>query len=178
MRSGIYAIWLLVMSGCTITGPRDAADVQGAHLIIERGIEHLRHKEYELAEADFVVANEIVRLPAALDGLGCIAYYRGQFAAAEEYYWQAYELDTTYNNSLANLAVLYETQGKRGKATELFKRALAEDPANYRARNNYAAFLSAENKPAEEVLKELLKAQALFNHPVIYDNIVIVNGEL
>ena len=55
-------------------------------------------------------------------------------------------------------------------AGELYEQAIREEPKNFRARNNYAAFLE-RTKDSTVARRELLKAAALIDHPLIRQNL-------
>jgi len=170
-------IFLVFLAGCSLKTAPNVLDQQEVLRLIDEGTLYLRSRDLDNAEASFRVASEIAETAAVLDGLGCVAFLRSNFKDAEEYFWRAYEVDATYNNSLGNLALLYETEGKKDKAKELYERALNEDPRNFRTRNNYAAFLSGANNGAVkgQAKRELLKAKMLANDPLILDNIEKIN---
>ena len=58
---------------------------------------------------------------------------------------------------------------------------MAEDPKNFRSRNNFAAFMvdlkSGDKAELSNALSELLKAEALAQHPLIQDNIRKISSE-
>ena len=146
-----------------------------AHRLIDQGAALLNLGEAERAASSFKVSYELAPSAAALDGLGCAAFISGDLGLAEVYFVQAYQMDRDYHNSLANLAMLYEMQGRLSEADRLHKYAIESNPTNFRARNNFGVFLS-EYKSGSEGLKplvkgELLKAEALADDPLIIDNI-------
>lgn len=171
----IYLTLLLgvCLVGCALERPIGVDDQHEVLRLIDQGTLYLRSEDLENAEASFKVASEIMESAAVYDGLGCVALLKGYYHDAEGYFWRAYEIDSTYNNSLGNLALLYEITGRTAKAKELYARSLMEDPKNFRARNNYAGFLADKGGIADskQAISELMKARMLAQHPLILDNI-------
>jgi len=174
MKKLILIAIVLLMSGCVFGMNPSMDDEQEVSRLVDEGILHMREGDLDRAKANFELAGDLTVSAAAVDGLGCIAFLQEDYALAEELFWQAYETDSTYNNSLGNLALLFEKQGRKAEAEKLFAQAMREDPKNFRMRNNYAAYLGDNKGPKERAFSELYKAQALFNHPMIYDNINIL----
>lgn len=171
----VTIIFLLIsLSGCFAGRAPSPQELHEASMLVDYAVEHLREGNLEQAEATFQVAYELAGLAAAIDGLGCVAYMREDYARAESLFWQAYDMDATYDTSLSNLALLYEVQGRKKEAFELYQKALSADPKNHRLRNNYAGFLYENNGAKAQVLGELLKAEALFNDSKIYGNIELI----
>ena len=164
-----FAVLGLYLSGCSFLDQPGIHDRGQIEKLVDQGVGYMREGKLDEAEAAFKVALEIGNSAAALDGMGCVAFRRGETKRAEEFFWRAYEVDATYNNSLGNLALLYESQGLRLKALELYRRSLDLDPYNFRSRNNYAVFLADGDIP--KARGELLKAKALAPHSVIKDNL-------
>lgn len=139
--------------------------------LIDEGTLRLRAGELDEAEATFIAAAELAPLAAALDGRGCVAFLRGDLSAAERWFTAAWEMDRTYEHSLANLALVREAQGDQAGAERLYRAAITEEPRHFRARNNYAAFLVQMKGSTVEGRQELLKAAALADHPLIRQNL-------
>lgn len=178
----VLSVLALILSGCINTNRPSLSDNQEALALIDNGVVLLRSGELERARAAFDMAYQISGAAAALDGLGCVAFLSEDFKSAENLFWRAYEIDQTYNNSLGNLAMLYQIKGEHQKAEELYLRSISEDPKNFRSRNNFAAFLisnkrDGSNLTKEQAFKELLKAEALAQHPLIKDNIRKISSE-
>lgn len=138
--SGCFLV-LVFMNGCIAGRPVDLEDRLTAQKLIDQGVAYLRRGERERARSAFQLSFELVRSAAAVDGLGCVAFLEGQVDLAERYFVESYEMDPKYSNSLGNLALLYELQGYGNEAMLLHKRAVYENPRNYRFRNNFAVFL-------------------------------------
>lgn len=171
MKNYILIILCMFCVSCVPMVQPSFDDETQATRLVDEGLLHLRVNDLERAEASFNLALELVVSAAAIDGLGCVAFMREDYNAAEKLFWEAYETDRTYNNPLSNLALVYEKTGNKQKAREMYDRALKEDPKNFRMRNNYAVHLVEDNASKDEVSSELFKAQALFNHRLIYGNI-------
>jgi tetratricopeptide (TPR) repeat protein len=161
----------LFMGGCVV-GPTYGVEEERESLrLVDVATAHLRAGRLDEARASFEVARELFPTAAATDGLGCVAFAEGDLERAEELFSQAYEMDRTYDNPLANLALVYEARGMERRAEELYREAIAAEPSNARARNNYAAFLESRGAPSERVLAELLRAAATGRHPIIESNL-------
>ncbi len=167
----VAIVSLFVFAACSAAKIPSMEDEKESLRLIDEAVLYLREGELDRAESNFNLALELSISAAATDGLGCIAFARKDYPRAEELFWEAYDIDASYNNSLGNLALLYEVQGDMVKARELYEQALAQDTRNFRMRNNYAVHLAENDTSKEVVFKELYKAQALYNHPKIYDNI-------
>lgn len=162
--------------GCVAPTP-DRPDVERmreARSLIDQGTVELRRGELDKAEAAYRVALELTPDSAALDGLGCVAFLRGNAATARTLFERAIELDPRYAQALGNLALLHEAEGNDARAAALYRAALRAEPRNFRARNNYAAFLQRRNDRTlkAETRAELLKAYAVARHPAIAANLV------
>lgn len=171
----VVAVSLLLLCGCANVRQPELADRNRTKELIEQGRYYLRSGDLDKASAAFEVALEIAPAAAAFDGLGCVALLRGHYSEAERYLWKAYESDESYNHSLGNLALLYEARGEVSQAGSMYEWALQADPKNFRVRNNYAVYLAEhtgeKSLPTDRVKRELLKAHALAEHPVIEDNL-------
>jgi Flp pilus assembly protein TadD len=181
MLSGsCLARWISVLlcaelAACSVPREVTVSQLHEAQRLVDAGSTYLHLGQLERASAAFQVAYDLARLPAAMDGLGCVDFLRGDFEKAAKIFILAHEMDERYVNSLANLALLYEAQGHRQEAELLYRRAMEDDPKDFRARNNFAGFLiehigdsELSNRLARQ---ELLKAQALADLPLIADNI-------
>ena len=140
---------------------------------IDNGTLLLRERKLSEAEAAFSLSADLEPSAAALDGLGCVAFLKQDYSAAQAYFVAAYEFDQDYSNALANLALLYDTQGLEPEAEILYLRAIADSPEHFRARNNYAGLLMqiAGTAASKEATAELRKAAALVDHPIINANL-------
>ena len=162
---------VVFLFGCMAQPKPPSAESQRYALkLVDQGVVFLRQGKLEEAKASFEVAVEIDGLPAAIDGLGCVAFLRGDFREAEKKFIAAYQMDHSYRQSLGNLALLYEKQGLLEKAAQFYVSAILENPKSYQIRNNYAVFLKRNGRESEARV-EFLKAQALGRHPLVEINI-------
>jgi len=163
----------LMLLGCTIGNVPSSIAQRQAMELVDQGTQYLRQADLDRAEAAFSVAYQLHRSSAALDGLGCVSFLRGDAVQAEKLFIQAYQADESYYNSLANLALLYESRGLYSQARATYRLAIREDPANFRARNNLAGLMfEGRNSERRAARHQLLKAQALARHPLIEKNLV------
>ncbi len=143
---------------------------QKALALIDQGTIALRQQKLDLAKGSFEAALEFSKSAAAFDGLGCVAFAEEDFTSAEDYFIRANRQDPAYANALANLALLYEKLGRSRAAYEMYQRAITQQPQNFRARNNFAAYLHDFNRTTD-AKNELFKAMAIAKHPTILDNL-------
>lgn len=161
----------VLLSGCIAAQTAVSPTTENQALaLVDQGVAHLNFGELDRAEASFEMAHELARLPQALDGLGCVAFLRSEWRKAERYFIRAYEADHSYTEALGNLALLYDVQDLSDESEKLYRFALAENPENFRLRNNFAGFLAKKNREGS-ALKELKRAQALAEEPIIVNNI-------
>ena len=162
---------LFAFSGCfPIKHSLSTVQYQKAMDLVDQGTLMLRIDKLDEAQGAFAAAAEISSIAAAIDGLGCVAFKHGNFNLAEQYFVQAYEMDSRYTSSLGNLALLYDVNGLSDKAKQLYQMALASEPENFRTRNNFAVYLF-EKQDLENVKLELHKSLALAKHPVVTANL-------
>jgi Tfp pilus assembly protein PilF len=161
------------LGGCFVTHAANTKSRQQALELIDRGVVLMRRGDLDSAAAAFQVADELAHLPAALDGLGCIAFLKGENQAAEEFFKRALEIDFSYTEAVGNLALLYEQMGRPQQAEEYFSRAVELSPANYRIRNNYAIFLAQRDNSSKRLAKEqLARALVLVDTPLVEANML------
>jgi tetratricopeptide (TPR) repeat protein len=139
-------------------------------MLIDRGTAFLRLARLDEAEAAFRVAFELSETPQALDGLGCVAYRRGNFAVAIKLFRRAFEADRSYVTPLANLARLYDDAGEGELAQKLYAYVLAATPSDVAARNNQSA-LFFDIGDRENAREALLMAQAVNDTEVVRANL-------
>ena len=112
----------------------------------------------ERAFAAFELARDLnPEDPRVYDGLGCVEYRRKHFDLAGHFFRRAIELAPEYDRPYAHLALIAEQKGDMPAAAALFRMALRLNPLNFRARNNYAAFL-VDDGDSTNAYKELRKA--------------------
>jgi len=175
IRGAFVSVLSLLFWSCVAPPePTDTSGQQQVTRLIDQGTAHLRQAELDRAESAFSLALQITPFAPALDGLGCVAFMRGDFPRAERYFIEAYNLDSTYNNPLANLALVYEAQGRYSQARMMYQRAINTEPTSFRARNNLAGLLvdrRAGFDDRAQAKDELLKASELLDHPLIENNL-------
>lgn len=167
----LFALSFLI-SGC-MGAPIVAPDFNArreAQDLVDNGTLLLRQGELSRAQAAFESSWAISPSPQALDGLGCVAFLRGEEMEAEELFTRAVSFDEGYSHALSNLALLYEKQGKHEKARTLFEKGLISDPKNFQARNNYGVFLQEIGEEGG-ARSEILRAEVLSKHPLIIENV-------
>lgn len=161
----------LCLAGCSGRGVL-VDEHQRAMVLVDQGTIQLRRGELEGAQASFEMARQLGGLAQALDGLGCVALVRGDFGLAEEYFLAAYQRDATYDNPLANLALVYDLTGRHQEAEKLYRQALTREPMNIAARGNFYSFISDSLVGREaEARRGFLHAQALGDHPILRENL-------
>ena len=173
-------IFVLVASlnGCVISKHAASLGAQQTGLeLVDQGTLWLRSGQLDRAQAAFETAWQLAKLPAALDGLGCVAFSRADARLAEELFVKAYQADHRYTASLANLALLYKHHGLSGAAQRLYTAAIAKDPKNFRARNNFGVLLADIEGSPQAAKAELLRAAALKSDPLIENNLRSISEE-
>lgn len=172
-----YVLALVItFGGCVppVSPHPDSEKIREARALVDRGTVELRQGRLPQAEAAYRVALELTPLPAGFDGLGCVAFLQGDIPKAQSFWLRALELNPQYSQALGNLALLYETIGDFARSEALYKAALRAEPRNFRARNNYAAFLLRKNDRTldDKPRAELLKAYTVARHPAIEANLI------
>jgi len=181
MMKKFFTCFILLLAGCSVAQAPAPDKVEKAYSLIDQGTLELEMGQLDSAQASFELARELHNLPAAIDGLGCVAFMREEYNLAERYFIEAYLLDNSYVDSMGNLALLYEALGFYTEAERLYVLALKDNPTNYRLRSNFAAFSAEHNTrvPNDEKLElarsEFLKARSISNHPVILRNLAIIS---
>lgn len=167
----LAVISIIFFIGCYQVPPPDFHAIQRAGQLVDQGVFLLREGQLDKSESAFKVSLEISPSAAALDGLGCVAFLRGDLSLAEGLFNRAIGSDNNYYRALANLALVYDSRGEYEKAKRLFEIAIANEPDEPRMRNNFAVFIQERNKGSKLVKEQLLKAERLIPHPLITNNI-------
>ncbi len=164
-------------SGCAVQqeAPYNPETYMRAKGLIDQGTLLLRQEQLSKAKATFEVALSVMKLAAAYDGLGVVAFLQKDYENAAYYYWKAYRQDTEYTHVIGNLALLYEVTGNTTRARALYEEAIEKNPDYAPFRNNYAAFLEANGDYRKEVRAELQRASVLAQHPIINNNVYLLN---
>ena len=188
-------LFLLValIPGCARRGlsPEDKAiREQKVRLLLAQGNKHLRGSSWDdldKAQAAYGTARDLSREdPRAIDGLGCVAWRKGNSKLAEFYFRRAVELDSNYDRPLVHLALIADSRGDKQASRELLQMAIALNPLNFRAHNNYAAVLMNSNsnfkseersKALGEAHRALLKAYELSGpeEPYVTENLATLS---
>lgn len=170
MKSVSFIICLGIFAGCVVQRPQASPESRSRALeLVDQGVHHLRQGALDEAQASFEAAAEIGHLPAALDGLGSVAFLKGSPDVAIKLLEAAYD-NGSYPMALANLAIVHESLGNLNLAHQLYMRAIREDPTNFRARGNYGVFLADYLGEKERARSELLKAKAIEAAPLLVHN--------
>ena len=163
---------LQLITGCFRADPVPMARYQEAQRLVDLGTSQIREGKFEQAGVSFSTAYELAGLASAVDGQGCVALIQGEFEEAERFFRRAYEMDRTYNQALANLALLQDIIGNRELAKKLYGEALDVLPDSASLRNNRAALEYDLGHPKMEVIHELEKAKLIAEHPVVRGNLI------
>jgi tetratricopeptide (TPR) repeat protein len=165
-----------IFGGCTLLIDGYKYDEVRVESMLERGVFNLRNLKLKDAEANFRLVLENTYLDnsdislqhsvEALDGLGCIAFINKNFLSAQDFFYRAIELDPTYSEAYGHLAMVYELQGKKKAAVQLYEASLRNNPNDFKIRGNYAAFLY-ENGKTDEGLKMMHEVSELSDKNII-----------
>lgn len=165
------------LAGCFQRASVPEERYQRALALVDEGTTLLREKKPSEAGVLFSMAAELAPIAAAVDGQGCAALMEGHLQLAEELFEKAYDMDETYDEALANLAVLKDIQGDSRAALKLYTRFLEAHPDSGLARNNKAALEYDLGLRRMLVAQELEKARRLSEHGVIKDNLERMSAE-
>ena len=83
--------------------------------------------------------------------LGSEYYQQNQMAVALDEFIKSIEFDPNYSSGFNGLAMTYAAINEDAKADTYFKKAIALDPKNSEAHNNYGSFLCSRNRIDESV---------------------------
>jgi Flp pilus assembly protein TadD len=162
---------VLSISGCFLGSQVSEERYLQAVKLVDQGAAHLRMGKLEEAFKSFSLAEEFAPLAAAVDGQGCVALLKGNFLQAESLFVRAYEMDSSYDEALANLALLMDVSGRKVKAKELYNQSVIAIPTHVAARNNRAALEYDQGGGRMGILAELEKAGLVAEHHVISENV-------
>jgi Tfp pilus assembly protein PilF len=177
MRPISFVIIVALLAGCVVQQPQVSLEARNKALgLVDQGVRYLRVGALDEAQASFESAAEIAHLPAALDGLGSVAFLKGSPDVAIKLLEAAYD-NGSYPMALANLAIVHESLGNLNLAHQLYMRAIKEDPTNFRARGNYSVFLADYLNETERARSELLKAKAIEAAPLLVHNQKVLEKE-
>jgi tetratricopeptide (TPR) repeat protein len=182
MWTGRAGLWLLVMglSGCVGWSGASIAPqrYERALQLVDEGTSRLRERRLSEADAAFSAASELAPIPAALDGLGCVALLTGDFGRAKGLFLAALELDTSYVEASANLALLMDLSGHHERALALYNQYLSQVPDAGMARNNKAVLEYERGGGTIRAAQEMAKVALFSSHGVITRNREALSREL
>lgn len=160
-----------VLSGCFMADSVSDERIKQALQLVDRGTASIREGKLHEAQVAFSMAEELAPVAAAVDGQGCVALLSGEFDRAEKLFKRAYDMDETYDQALANLALLHDIRGSRDEAKRLYDTAIESLPDSVTARNNRAALEYDRSGRKMEVVQELEKARLAGDHHVVRENL-------
>jgi Flp pilus assembly protein TadD len=170
-RAVVAIIVVVTLTGCAVVRPVSQDQVRRANALVDVGVMHLREMRLVDADAAFEQAFDIAPVAAALDGIGCVALLNGDFDKAEQMFVRAYEMDAEYDQSMANLALLRDIQGRKEEASQLYHEYLSRYPEAARVRNNAALLDFDLNERPEVVTRELQKAATIEDSSIVRENL-------
>lgn len=180
MKKGLLLNIVCILTSCApsheviVVTPQEE---KSAQLLNAQGVFALQKRDLTKAESLFSLSREIVQSAESLDGLGCVAFERGEYEEAKDFFSEARRVNPQYARVLGNAARVYEKTGDYEVALRLYQRALVERPGDSEVRNNYGAFLvEYDGKPAMGEF-EIIKASHLKNDLIIESNIRILERE-
>ncbi len=189
----VAVIILLVICCCGCVAParlslyERAERAQRIEALLTQGTLLLRQGDQESlvrAEAAFRLVQELdPQEPRGADGLGAVAWRRGDLWAAKMFFNQAISIDPSYDRPYAHLALIADMEGRTNDSYQLLQKAMELNPLNYRARNNFSALLANHAAGRSDLARsydEIIKAQQLSpqKHPIIEENLRRIHGAL
>lgn len=160
-----------VLVACAPQGAIPVWRYDRAEGLVNEGVLALREGRLADAENAFDLARDHAPLAAALDGKGCVAFHRGEFAQAEQLFREAYESDSSYDDALGNLALVLDILGRDEEAIDAYDAFLREHPEALRERNNRAALALDSGEEPQKVEAELAKAALIMNGELVGKNL-------
>lgn len=162
------------LSACFAPQGVPEARFRRAHELVDVGTRFLRERNFSEARQAFELASELAPMAAAVDGLGCVALLEGRYELAERYFWEAHEMDRTYDEALVNVGLVKELRGQREEARAIYLEYLGNNPLSAIARNNLAALEYDRGMGTMVTVDELEKAIVLSDQVVIRDNLAVL----
>lgn len=165
--SRICALFLCCMVACTarqqqLTPLQRNEQEREVVRLLELSVQGMRKADAQGFE-DATSALELARElkpgdPRVYDGLGSVAFRKGDLELAEYFFKKALAQDSLYDRGYAHLAMVAQQRGDIEAAVELLRIAVQTNPTNYRSRNNYAVVLAENGIDSRRAYEELLKA--------------------
>ena len=175
----VWALYMgLALGGCGVQRGVPEGRYNQALALVDRGTVLLRERNFSEAAAAFEAAREVAPVAAAVDGLGCAMLHQGDLFGAEQLFRQAYSMDGTYDDALANLGLALDLQGKKEAAADIYRTYLARTPEAAHVRNNLFVLEYEERGTRIGSATELRKASMFSQHGVIVDNLRVVERSL
>ncbi|MBM4286046.1 MAG: tetratricopeptide repeat protein [Deltaproteobacteria bacterium] len=143
-------VWALL--GC---GQQTQDPGKQAMALIEKGAEHFKKKEYDLALESYKKALELNPKSAVAYNMMGMAYrFKFEQSRSQELknqeiaaFAKAIEIDPTYWVAMINLGVTYYHQGDKAKAAPLFKKAMELKPDHPEKGEMEKRIAEGEKKP-------------------------------
>jgi Flp pilus assembly protein TadD len=161
-----------VLGGCFMYGTVSEERYKQALQLVDQGTGKIREGKLREAQVAFSMAEDLASLAAAVDGQGCVALLSGDLDRAESLFKRAYNMDGSYDQALANLALLHDIRGSHAEAKKLYDQAIENAPESVAIRNNRAALEYDRNGRKMEVVQELEKAGLIADHHVVRENLM------
>ena len=181
-RIALMGILLSIVACAPLAPKSSGAALDTARRLVDRATLALRAGDLDAAQAGYEVALQNAPLASAIDGLGCVAFLRGEYPTAATLFERAYAQDPGSASALFNLAMVQEVLGREELARQLYERGIELNPRDARGRANYAALLAdrsrSNGRSALEARRELLRAQALAKTGLISRNIQTLDESL
>jgi Flp pilus assembly protein TadD len=162
--------FLMILSGCIARQPRPKEIIDAD---IECGIRRLRENDLNKAEEIFEKILLEVPRAEALDGLGCVAFYRGDYKLAQAKFEEAMSLDPLYQGARFNLAVLYDITGESDLAQSIYA-GLASSGKDFRVLNNFAVLNFEKDGYSNQVEGLLLSANSISPSFAVNENLALI----
>jgi len=134
---------LLLLTGCTTIGQKEAEDPLQENMTSEqitesltRGNTALHKGDLEAAMVDYIkVATQDPRNVDALFGIATVHTINQDMERAEAIYRTVLTIDAEHGNSLENLGLITLQQGRSEEAEAFFRRAIAVDETRWSSQN-------------------------------------------
>lgn len=176
LRTSLLVLFITVLGGC-FGSKAPQYRIDRAYQLVDVGAKALRMGQLEDADAAFSMAVDLADIPAAVDGLGCVALLNGDWQRAEDFFKKAYDLDSEYTKALGNLGLLRDLQGRTEEAKRLYTTVLTYEPDNGEVRNNLAVLEYELKGSTLDALQQMKKAALSRHDAVIRSNIGLLSEQ-